>query len=122
MSKGLIEWNKIQADWFQKTIRINGKAPQYNYHHKQKSSKPCKVLEINNKWSRLLCGYLLIEIDLSDTLSFIHELGKILKDEKLRKNFALQKAVVRGIVITYYKCFSNTKGRKVKLEEEIIAS
>ena len=106
------QWKEVENSWLQK-IRIVNNSLRYSYHYKMKTGDECFVFEINTPQVKQLCGYVLIEKDLRDTIDFTDELIRILLDDPVNK--ILVKALTRAIVITYGKCFASTTGRKTQL-------
>ncbi|MCQ8119022.1 hypothetical protein [Methylomonas rosea] len=89
--------------------------------------KPCRRLLLDSKLCRQLAGYTLIEKDLRNVLTWLHEIetrhneGPARNDQNVhkpinRENYDLIKGLFVAALTFYGKCFSKCEGRPVKLE------
>ncbi len=122
---GITEWNKLGNNIYQKIFIGKNGLPRFTYHYGSKKGKECEVIELDTDKARNLAGYQLIEKDLRDILSFIDEYSKIVKNKNFDETKTLMKAIVKAIIVTYWKCFASTKkgeekGRQAKLKDKNI--
>ncbi len=115
------DWEKLDRWWYRKAF-ISNSEPKFTYHYKSKLSRSCKVFEVTTKKTNQLCGFMLIEKDLRDSIELLNEYSKLFTASGgtlFSKNIVL-KGLMKAIVITYGKCFSRADGRKIKLSRKDI--
>ncbi|CZH22602.1 Uncharacterised protein [Legionella pneumophila] len=118
----LVKWKRVDTYWFEKTtVTCSGK-PIVTYHFQRKSADAFPEIIFDTKISRQLAGYTLIEKDIRDTRELLKEHNILFARCDNPGESLLLKGLMKAIVITYGKCFTAAKGRKIKLELSHIKS
>lgn len=96
---------------------------------------PCPTVEIKTRKAIQHAGYTLIDLDLDDAMFWLDEAHKLIGPSDSEHNagndtiflhrddirpFRLIKALWYSAIVLYAKCFSEAKGRQVKLEKSNI--
>ncbi len=119
--------NKLEYPWSNRfVIDPNTGKTFYKYFYKR---KPAYRIEICTPTAKALAGYALIEKDVRSALFWLNSIIKILKDDKNwaeskihhksssdREQMNLVKGLFVAALTFYGKCFSQCKGRRIKLE------
>ncbi|HAT1987222.1 TPA: hypothetical protein JBA32_05040 [Legionella pneumophila] len=118
----LVKWKKIDPYWYEKTT-ITGKGnPIITHHFQKKSADAFPEIIFDTKISHQLAGYILIEKDIRDTRELLKEHNLLFsKCDNPGENFLL-KGLMKAIVITYGKCFTQADGRKIMLNIKHVKS
>ena len=119
---------KLDGDWEKETVLGSSARESYNNYFYKKEPAYRVIVDIPRANS--LAGYFLIEKDLRSSLIWLNEIKSILSDDENfnnpnghvnanydREKFNYVKALFVAALTFYGKCFTQCKGRKIKLEK-----
>ncbi|CAE6927430.1 conserved protein of unknown function [Ectopseudomonas oleovorans] len=93
-------------------------------------NKPCSREVVTGRLAEQFAGYSLIDKDVRSCISWLREIERLYSDSGQareaavstdREKFDIVKGLYVAILTFYGKCFSECKGRKIKLERKMIA-
>lgn len=114
--------------WKVKEIALpDGRRLERRYFYK---TKPAPKIELKTKLAKQLSGYALIEKDLRSSITWLEKINELMPESAKEKDGALISGerevfdIIKGLwvsALTFYgKCFTQTEGRKIKLERRIL--